>query len=91
MMFYNEKHCMTEGLRMEWLNVFGLAFMIVIMIPNILYAVKNRDGSGDSWKNRTAETIEQIGRFGCFAFMIINVPGTWFGWGSDESFAVVGP
>lgn len=22
--------------------------------------------------------IEQIGRLGCFGFMIINIPGTWF-------------
>ena len=34
------------------------------------------------------ETVEQIGRFGCFGFMIINIPGTWFGWWSDEAFAV---
>ncbi len=23
-----------------------------------------------------------------FGFMIINIPGTWFGWWSDETFAV---
>ena len=32
--------------------------------------------------------MEQIGRFGCFGFMIFNIPGTWFGWTSDESFAL---
>ena len=73
---------------MEWLNVFGLVFMIVVMIPNILYAVKNRDGFENIWKNRTAETVEQIGRFGCFAFMIINIPGTRVGFSSDEAFAL---
>ena len=25
---------------------------------------------------------------GCFGFMIINIPGTWFGWWSDEAFAL---
>ena len=34
------------------------------------------------------EAIEQIGRFGCFGFMIINIPGTCFGWWSDEAFAI---
>lgn len=73
---------------MEWFNVFGLAFITVIMIPNIIFAVKCKDGFENKWKNRFAETIEQIGRFGCFGFMIINIPGTWFGWRSDEAFAV---
>ena len=34
------------------------------------------------------ETAEQIGRFGCFGFMIFNIPGTWFGWWSDEAFTL---
>lgn len=75
-------------LKMEWFNVFGLIFMAVILIPNILFAVKCKDGFENKWKNRTVETVEQIGRFGCFGFMIFNIPGTWFGWWSDEAFAV---
>ena len=31
-------------LKMEWFNVFGLMFMAVILIPNILFAVKCKDG-----------------------------------------------
>ena len=73
---------------MEWCNVFGLIFMAVILIPNILFAVKCKDGFENKWKNRTVETVEQIGRFGCFGFMIFNIPGTWFGWWADEAFAV---
>lgn len=75
-------------LKMEWCNVFGLIFMAVILIPNILFAVKCKDGFENKWKNRTVETVEQVGRFGCFGFMIFNIPGTWFGWWSDEAFAV---
>lgn len=73
---------------MEWLNVFGLGFMVFIMIPNIIFAMKCKDGFENKWNNKLVETIEQIGRFGCFGFMIINVPGTWFGWWSDEAFAL---
>ena len=29
---------------MEWLNVFGLVMVAVIMIPNILFAMKCKDG-----------------------------------------------
>ena len=73
---------------MEWINVFGLGFIVIIMFPNIIYAVKCKDGFEHKWKNRWVEMIEQIGRFGCFGFMIINIPGTWFGWWSDEAFAI---
>ena len=72
---------------MDWLNIFGLIFIIIIMIPNIIFAVKCKDGFANKWQNKTVELLEQIGRFGCFGFMIINIPGTWFGWWSDEAFA----
>ena len=73
---------------MEWLNVFGLVMVAVIMIPNILFAMKCKDGFVNKWNNKSVETVEQIGRFGWFGFMIINIPGTWFGGWSDEAFAV---
>lgn len=25
---------------MEWINVFGVVFIVIIMIPNIIYAIK---------------------------------------------------
>ena len=73
---------------MEWINIFGLLFIIVIMIPNIIYAIKCKDGFANKWNNKIVEVIEQIGRFGCLGFMIFNIPGTWFGWWSDEAFAI---
>ena len=73
---------------MEWFNVFGLVFIVVIMIPNIVFAVRCKDGFENSWNNKAVEIIEQIGRVGCFGFMVFNVPGTWLGWWSDEAFAL---
>ena len=73
---------------MEWFNVFGLVFIVVIMIPNIVFAVRCKDGFENRWNNTVIEIIEQIGRFGCFGFMIFNIPGTWFGWWSNEAFAI---
>ena len=72
---------------MDRFNIFGLIFIAIIMIPNIIYAIKCKDGFINKWSNKTIELLEQIGRFGCFGFMIINIPGTWFGWWSDEAFA----
>lgn len=73
---------------MEWFNVFGLIFIAVIMIPNVVFAIKCKDGFDNKWNNKYVEVTEQVGRLGCFGFMIINIPGTWFGWWSDEAFAL---
>jgi len=73
---------------MEWFNIFGLVFIIVIMIPNIVFSIKCKEDFENKWSNKIIELLEQIGRFGCFGFMIINVPGTWFGWWSNETFAI---
>ena len=58
------------------------------MIPNIVFAVRCKDDFENKWNNKVIELIEQIGRFGCIGFMIFNVPGTWFGWWSNEAFAI---
>lgn len=73
---------------MAWINIFGAVFIAVIMIPNIIYALKCRDGFENKWNNKGVEVVEQIGRFGCFGFMVVNIPGTWFGWWSDEALAM---
>lgn len=73
---------------MGWINIFGLVFMVIIMIPNVIFALKCKDGFGNRWENKFIEVLEQIGRYGCFAFMVINIPKTWFGWASDEAFAL---
>lgn len=73
---------------MEWFNPFGLAFMALIMIPNIVFALRCRDGFENKGVSKALETLEQIGRSGCFGFMVVNIPGTCFGWWSDEAFAL---
>ena len=73
---------------MGWINIFGLVFMVIIMIPNVIFALKCKDGFENKWKNKFIEALEQIGRYGGFAFMVINIPKTWFGWASDEAFAL---
>lgn len=73
---------------MGWINIFGLVYMIIIMIPNIIYAIRCKDGFANKWENKRVSLLEQVGRYGGLAFMIINIPGTWFGWWSDEALAV---
>lgn len=72
---------------MEWINVFGLFYIIIIMIPNIVFAVRCKDGFENRWNNRLVETLEQFGRFGCFAFMVLNIPRiNEVGWCSKDAF-----
>ena len=73
---------------MNWFNIYGLIFIVIIMIPNIIFALKCKEGFVNKYNNKFVELFEQIGRFGCFCFMIFNVQGTWFGWWSDEAFTV---
>lgn len=73
---------------MEWFNVFGLVFMLAIMVPNIIFAIKGKNDGGVKNNNRLVEAVEQVGRFGCLAFMIINIPKTYFGFWSENAFAV---
>mgnify|MGYP005853074539 CR=1 FL=1 len=54
---------------MEWFNVFGLIFIAVIMIPNVVFAIKCKDGFDNKWNNKYVEVTEQVGRLGCFGFM----------------------
>ena len=44
-----------------------------------------KDGFVNRWQNKTVETLEQIGRFGCFLFMIVQIPGTVFQPWSDTA------
>ena len=73
---------------MKIVYLWGLLFVGILLIPNILFALRHREGFENAWHNRLVETLEQIGRFGCFIFMWLQVPGTCFGWPSDEAFAL---
>lgn len=45
---------------MEWFNVFGLIFIAVIMIPNVVFAIKCKDGFDNKWNNKYVEVTEQV-------------------------------
>ena len=77
-----------RGKTMSWFNIYGLIYVAVIMIPNIIFAMKCKDGFENKWQNKAVEIIEQIGRFGCFGFMIFSIPGTVFGWWFEGAFTL---
>lgn len=61
-----------------WFNPFGFFLMAVILVPNILFARRYPEAFTSS-QSKPLEILEQIGRFGCFGFMVINIPGAVLG------------
>lgn len=51
-----------------WINVFGAVIVILMLMPNIIYALKNKDEKSDCG-NRFMNAAEQIGRYGCIVLM----------------------
>lgn len=51
-----------------WINLFGGVIVLLMLIPNIIYALKNRDEQ-NLCANRVMNTMEQAGRYGCIALM----------------------
>ena len=51
-----------------WINVFGAIIVILMLIPNIVYAVKNKNEK-NLCTNRFMNVIEQIGRYSCIVLM----------------------
>ena len=45
-----------------WINVFGIIIVAVMLIPNILYSIKNQN-SQNRYKNKIVNILEQIGRY----------------------------
>lgn len=53
------------------------------MIPNIIFAIRNKDGFENKYKCKAVEVMEQIGRYACFVLMIFNIPYTYFNFWFD--------
>lgn len=73
---------------MNWFNYYGLAVMAIIMIPNIVYAVKHKNDAANYYNKKAVVICEQIGRYGCFALMIFNIPHTYFNFWFDHALTV---
>ena len=73
---------------MGWFNYWGLGFVVVIMIPNIVFAIKHKDGFENAYHNKAVEVLEQIGRYFCLALMIFNIPYTYFDFWFDSALTV---
>ncbi len=73
---------------MGWFNYYGLIAVAIIMIPNIISAVTDNGAAENKFSNKPIVILEQIGRYGCMAFMIFNIPYTYFDFWFDFALVV---
>lgn len=68
---------------MGWFNYYGLIAVAIILIPNIISAVTDKNLYSTGHICRPIAISEQVGRYGCMAFMIFNIPYTYFNFWFD--------
>lgn len=73
---------------MNWFNYYGFAVICIIMIPNVICTFADKSVFENYFHNKLIETMEQVGRFGCFACMIVNVPFVCYGFWMKNALAI---
>ncbi len=51
-----------------WINLFGAGFVVLLLLPNVAYALRNRD-ERNACTDRLMNVLEQVGRYGCIVLM----------------------
>ena len=64
-----------------WINVFGAVIVVLMLIPNIVYAIQNK-GEKNLCTNRFMNVVEQIGRYACIVLMWLPLFVWKFGFAS---------
>ncbi|MBQ7942860.1 MAG: hypothetical protein IJ326_02225 [Lachnospiraceae bacterium] len=70
---------------MNWLNIFGLILVVLLLIPNIIYAIKVKNQKNNC-TNTLMNAMEQIGRYGCMILMVFSMGIREFGYPSVGDF-----
>jgi hypothetical protein len=68
-------------MKFGWINVFGAVIVILMLIPNIVYAIKNK-GEEKLCKNKLMNALEQVGRYVCIVLMFLPLLVWEFGFKS---------
>ena len=65
-------------MKFGWINAFGAGLVLLMLIPNIVYALRSR-GEQNRCANAFMNVIEQLGRYGCIVLMWLPFPVWEFG------------
>ena len=57
-------------MKFNWINLFGGVIVLLILIPNIIYALKNKEETHEK-SNIVIVITEQVGRYACMLLMIV--------------------
>ncbi len=81
-----EKYCIIDG--WNWINLFGLITIVLMLIPNILYAIKFKGQETKCKCCRSMYILEQVGRYGSMFLMAFNIGIAEFGFASETHFTL---
>lgn len=70
----------------NWINLFGLITIVLILVPNIIYTIKFRGKEIKCNCCRSMYILEQIGRYGSMFLMVFNIGIAEFGFASERHF-----
>ena len=76
-----------------WINLFGAGIVVLIMIPNIIYAARQKQDETQievphGLVPHGLSACEQVGRYGCIILMWLPLLVWKFGFGSVEEFLI---
>lgn len=71
-----------------WINLFGAGIVVLIMIPNIIYAVRQKQDEAQAKIPNYLSACEQVGRYGCIVLMWLPLLVWKFGFGSVEELLI---
>lgn len=71
----------------DWINSIGLIIVVLLLIPNIIYAYKKKHIE-NKCTNRALIVLEQIGRYGSMILMVLNLGIPEFGFWSKNGFVI---
>ncbi len=72
---------------MNHISIFRLCIVILMLLPNIMYAVKIKSFQ-NKYSNKVMNTLEQVGRYGSMFFMVFNIGLYEFGFRSLKAFKI---
>lgn len=70
-----------------WFNLSGLLIVALLLAPNIIYAVRHQ-GAEHRCIHPPMLVLEQLGRYGCIALMVLPLGVGKFGFYSMEAFLI---